>query len=311
MSWVCPDAVTLLPAEATGGDEWLKLRREGIGSSELAAVMGEGAKDASAWTVWLDKTGRLTDTTRTGPMEWGLRSEAAAAGWFADQTGLKLRRKGLMRSEAYPLMQATVDRLTSDGGVLEVKVSETGAAYQLGKQLRRHELPRYWYWQLVAQMLVAGRDPGWLAAVVGGDLFVERLDYLDVLDDIQRAPVAVHRFWYDHVAVGVAPSRPADLALVEGGLVLDADEDLAQLLDMWAAAKRRYVDNEVYTEHLRGLVIAAMGPAAMVKVGGRLFARKRVVEADRVDVTRLRREDPDTAERFRTTGAHVRLELIT
>jgi hypothetical protein len=48
----------------------------------------------------------------------------------------------------------------------------------------------------------------------------------------------------------------------------------------------------------------------MVRVNGRPFVRRQLVQADRVDVAKLRREDPDTAQRFLTTGMHQRLELI-
>lgn len=311
VNWGCPGAVALLTADQTGGGQWLTLRREGVGASELAALMGEGGgPEDNSYTLWLDKTGVLADDRHSMPMEWGLRSEDAAARWFADQTGLTLRRQGLLRSRDAELMQATVDRLSADGGVLQVKVSETGAAYRIAKQLRRGELPRYWYWQGVGELFVTGRSHWWLAAVVGGELFIERLFYSDVAADITRAVDAVYQFWFDHVEGGAPPARPPGLELVDGGLVIDADPELVALLQRWAQAKRAGADNEVYLDNLRGLVLEAMGRAAVVRVDGRPFARRHVVHADRVDVTRLRREDPDTAQRFLTTGAHQRLELL-
>lgn len=311
MNWACPGAVTLLPAEHTGSDRWRELRREGVGSSDIAALMGEGAGDDCPYLVWLDKVGRLGDEdARTGPMEWGLRAEDAAARWFADKTGLELRRKGLLRSRHEPVMQATVDRLSSDGGLGEMKVSETGAAYQYAKQLRRGEIPRHWYWQLVAQLYVTGRSHAWLAAVVGGELYIDRVEYSDVVKDMCRAVDAAHRFWFDHVEEHVMPASPPGFELVDGGLVIDADEDLTQLLEMWAHAKHEGRGWEESTDAMRVHVLEAMGRASVVRVHGRPFVRRRVVEAERVDVTRLRREDPATAARFLTTGAHVRLELI-
>lgn len=308
--WRCPDATALLAAELTGTDVWLATRREGVGSSDLAALMGEGAGDDNAYVLWLDKTGRLVDDPRTGPMEWGLRAEDAAARWFAEEGGFELRRQGLLRSRREPLLQATVDRLVSDGGVLEVKISETGAAYRLAKLLRRGEIPRHWYWQLVGLLFVTGRRHVWLAAVVGGELYVLRVDYDEVREDMTRAVNAAYQFWYGNVETGEAPEQPPGLELADNGLVIDADLDLAVLLERWAKAKKTDADSEDWVELLRSQVLEAMGRAHLVRVNGRPFARRRVIEADRVDVARLRREDPATAAKFTTTGAHVRLELL-
>ena len=49
-------------------DEWLAIRRTGIGSSDIAGVLGLSPW-ASPYTVWADKRGRVPPVEQTEAME--------------------------------------------------------------------------------------------------------------------------------------------------------------------------------------------------------------------------------------------------
>jgi len=104
----------------TPREEWLRLRKDGIGGSEALAILG-----LDPWKtrmeVWLDKLGSAPDRDQSDRMRWGQIVEDSIAGWFAERTGVRVRRCGLMRNIQRPWQRVSVDRLTADGGVLEIK----------------------------------------------------------------------------------------------------------------------------------------------------------------------------------------------
>lgn len=65
---VTPTGVRVLPADADR-DTWLAARRTGIGSSDVAAILGV-ADQRTALHVWHDKRGELVDDAGE-PALWG------------------------------------------------------------------------------------------------------------------------------------------------------------------------------------------------------------------------------------------------
>lgn len=129
--WPAPaGAVEVLPADAQRTDRaaWMAARLAGIGGSDLGPLLGLVSWE-SRYGLWLTKTGRRPDVVPTGIMERGTYLEPALCQWFADKSGLSLRRTGTWarletddRGELVPgWARCNPDRLTSDGGVVEVK----------------------------------------------------------------------------------------------------------------------------------------------------------------------------------------------
>lgn len=116
---VTPAGVLVARADAPR-EEWLALRRQGIGGSDALAVLG-----LDPWKtrmeVFLDKTGALPEREQSGRMRWGQIAEAPIAEWFTERTGIRTRRCGLLRHQDRHWQRVSVDRLTADGGVLEIK----------------------------------------------------------------------------------------------------------------------------------------------------------------------------------------------
>ena len=83
--------------------EWLRLRRNGIGGSDAAAIMGLSPW-RTAMDVWLEKTGEFTrDDEENEQMYWGTVLEAVVAEEFTRRTGLKTRRRNaILQSRKYP-----------------------------------------------------------------------------------------------------------------------------------------------------------------------------------------------------------------
>src|SRR5690606_13419543 len=82
-----PDAPTarlILPAGASR-EEWLTVRRAGIGGSDVARILGLD-EYAGALRVWEEKAGY--EEPSNGRMKWGTRLEAVIAEGFEEETGL-------------------------------------------------------------------------------------------------------------------------------------------------------------------------------------------------------------------------------
>ena len=78
-------------------EEWLQVRKKGLGSSDAAAAVGLNPYQ-SQLELWLVKTGRDGNLPKddpndeTSPMYWGTLLEPIVAAHYTKRTGLKVRR---------------------------------------------------------------------------------------------------------------------------------------------------------------------------------------------------------------------------
>lgn len=155
LSW---DEILLQP------QRWHEARRQHIGGTDIAALMGEGQYGKNALGVWLQKTGRVPEQEATEVMSWGRALEDAIAQQWSEDIGIGIRREGLLRSRTYPHLSVTVDRLTADGGGLEIKNSSWFMARHL-----KNGTPRGWWWQMVGSLLATGAPHWHLMCLIGGN----------------------------------------------------------------------------------------------------------------------------------------------
>lgn len=94
-------------------DEWLALRKTGIGGSDAGALLGMD-RYTSPFHLYLDKTDELPDLGRSEALEraakWGHIHEPALAAEFARIHGFGVRRIGLLRHQDRPWQLANLDR---------------------------------------------------------------------------------------------------------------------------------------------------------------------------------------------------------
>jgi predicted phage-related endonuclease len=169
--WLVPaDAVEILPPDAsrTDYDAWCDARMAGIGGSDIPALLGL-VRWESAFGLWLTKTGRRPPIPDNGRMERGRYLEPSIAQYFADKTGIACRRTGtwariMWDAETQQFVpgweRCNPDRLTADGGVLEIKapdVNDWGDHWGHGPAL--HAVA-----QLMWTMGILGAPHGYVAA---------------------------------------------------------------------------------------------------------------------------------------------------
>ena len=262
---------TIADTRALTHDEWLALRRTGIGGSDAGAIMGVSPYKG-AFSVWADKHGKLPPLEDNEAMRQGRDLEDYVARRFAEASGLRVRHEySMLRSVEHPCMLADIDRrIIGERAGLECKTSRdiTMARYRNG------EYPMEYYCQCLHYLAVTGWDCWYLAVLVyGTDLLIYKICRDEVLDDIEALIKAEEAFWDNHMVLDVPPapdaldSTAAALGSVyphEDGTTVCADQDADQALTDLAAlkAQKRALDRQI-TER-ENQIKAAMGEAEVL-----------------------------------------------
>lgn len=106
---VTPTGRLILPADADRA-AWLTARRSGIGSSDIAAILGI-SRYGNALSVWHDKTGGLPlESDDSEPALWGRAFEETVAREWARRNRSVVRRVGLVQNTERPWQMCTLDR---------------------------------------------------------------------------------------------------------------------------------------------------------------------------------------------------------
>jgi putative phage-type endonuclease len=149
-------------------EEWLEHRKQGIGGSDAAAILGMNPW-RTPMDVWLEKTGEFTrNDEENEKMYWGTVLEDIVAREFMARTGLKVRRRNaILKHKQYPFMIANVDRLVvGQSAGLECKTAGQYSAdnWAVG-------VPDYYIPQVQHYMAVTGHKVWYVAVLIGGQEF--------------------------------------------------------------------------------------------------------------------------------------------
>lgn len=311
--WSHPDATRVLPADADRAT-WLAERRKGIGGSDASTIAGVGY--GSLFELWLDKTGRVPEQPETPAMRFGRLAEPLLREAFTAETGLDVRRVGLLRSKARPWQQASLDGLTSDGGILEMKT----AGWRLGRDWADGQTADHAEVQLQHGMAVSGRGHGYAIALIEREFHVRRVERDDALiatlTEMERA------FWQECVLADVEPAlTAADLDVTRRlhPTVTDLDTtwvDPQWLRDLLADRADAHANLQAAKDALAAIdatLIHAIGDhEAIGAIEGEqhlIYATRKNITSRRLDLDALRAEEPDTAEKYTRPSISRRLHV--
>lgn len=208
------------PIPFTDRDDWLAKRRQGIGASDIAGIMG-----LSPWTtpfqVWASKVYDIPEESDDEAMHWGhvlentILDEWGRRNWPVEDRGL------LLRSVEHPHFMATPDGLTDngvEGAVVEAKNSS---------DWRWSEVPEHYRLQVQWQLIVTGYRIGYLAVLFGG----RRLDTfkIEADPDMQAEMVEAANDFWKLVEADEAPPIEADDSTLMASLWPTATEDAIEI----------------------------------------------------------------------------------
>lgn len=144
---VARPALKLVKTTDMTRDEWLDIRKRGIGSSEAAAAVGLSPYK-SQLELWLQKTGQDAGLPKpdpndeTSPLYWGTLLEPIVAAHYTKRTGRRVRRiNAVLQHASEPWMLANIDREVI--GDDDVQILECKTAGLNGARLWENGPPEY------------------------------------------------------------------------------------------------------------------------------------------------------------------------
>lgn len=154
-------------------EEWLAVRKQGIGSSDAAAACGIHPY-LSMLELWMIKTGRMEssiDESLEGysPLYWGNTLEPMVAKYYQEHTGNKVRRVNAILQHPDPdkhFMLANLDYAIT--GSDEVQILECKTAGEHGAKLWKHGVPLYVTCQVQHQLAVTGKTAAHICVLLCG-----------------------------------------------------------------------------------------------------------------------------------------------
>jgi putative phage-type endonuclease len=263
-------------------DEWLEIRKAGIGGSEVAAILG-----LSPWSspvdVWLDKTGRSEPKPENDAMRWGNLLEGIVAKEYAMQNNATVRNYGYMIFDEETRQLANVDRLVSVDGsmpscrerirtrkLLEIKTA--GFADWAGV------VPEYYQLQVQQYLALTGCDEADVCCLFMASRKLET--YRIEADQNLHKAIAKHcRDWWDRHVIADVPPPPRSYDDVKAlfpkhynGEVLASEEQeaaLSRYIELAAEIKGK----EAEQDKIKMEICRAIGESeALVGLNGKPLA---------------------------------------
>lgn len=158
-------------------EDWLQVRKQGIGSSDAAAACGIHPY-LSMLELWMIKTGRMSSnidaSSNNGidgysPLYWGNTLEPMVAKYYQEHTGNKVRRVNAVLQHPDPnkaFMLANLDYAIT--GNDEVQILECKTAGEHGAKLWRDGVPLYVTCQVQHQLAVTGKQAAHICVLLCG-----------------------------------------------------------------------------------------------------------------------------------------------
>lgn len=294
---------------------WHEQRRKGIGSSDVAPILGM-SNFSSAYSTWVDKVEGLPDEDNDA-MKWGRKLEAVVADEFAERHPefVVVKPSSMFAHAEHAFMQANPDRLLYAGepsrmvALVEIKTSNYLDDWQDGP-------PDYVLLQVQHQLAVMDLPKAWIALLMFGR---EYREWEVVRDETTVALLVKHEseFWRRVVEKDPPPPdgsdastdavkwlfRDAEDSEVEGG------ERAASLLRKRAVLKAEVAESERRLDAVENEIRALFGEHTRLLVDGEQAASWTSVSTDRFDEKAFVADHPDLAAQYRKAGSYRRLNF--
>jgi putative phage-type endonuclease len=316
-------ALRLVRTQDLNREQWLQVRRGGVGSSDAAAAVGL-SPHKSQLQLWMEKTGRagMLPATETdddmSPTYWGALLEPIVAAHYTRRTGNRVRRvNAVLQHPQFPWMLANIDREVM--GAPDVQILECKTAGIQGAWLWRDGVPEHVQLQVMHQLAVTGKQAADVAVLIGGqELQIYRIERDEAM--INQLATLEWLFW-DYVEQDLQPpadgSESADAALRalyprDSGATLDLRQDLvmsAVFSDLLAVREVLSTNNALEAQ-LKQSIQQRMGDSSRALIDGGEVSFKRSKDGTTLDTARLIAAHPELVQQFTVTKPGSRRFLV-
>lgn len=317
-------ALRLVKTQDLDRDQWLQVRKGGIGSSDAAAAVGLNPYQ-SQLELWMEKTGRAPvappgdgGADDLSPMYWGSLLEPIVAAHYTRRTGHRVRRiNAVLQHPEHPWMLANIDREVL--GAPDVQLLECKTAGIQGAWLWRDGAPEYVQLQVQHQLAVTGKQAADVAVLLGGqELQIFRIERDEEL--IAQLITLEREFWgyverdQDPPADGSDSADRALRALYprDSGATLNFQDDLVMgaVFSDLLAVREVLATNTGLEALLKQTIQQRMGEASRAVFDGGEVSFKRSKDGSAVDTARLAKEQPEIARAYTVTKPGTRRFLV-
>ena len=295
--------------------EWLKYRESGIGSSEVATIVGLNPWE-TPYQLWRRKVGLDAPKQENFAMKAGHYLEDAVSLFWQDETGQQVIKSSagdwLIRDDERPYLQVSPDRTywladmphsNENKGILECKTTQM--------TIDEDDIPKHWFVQVQYQLGVAGYQHGSLAWLTQGRNFGYK-DLAFVPDFFAWLVEEVDKFWVDNIQAKQEPTavNVQDILLkynrhTDGKIVEVNDEIFAAYQDLKAVKDELSAIEEKKTA-LEEKIKLGFGDAEAISYDGQTLATwKAPKPSNKFDAKAFTAAHPDLAKEytFPTQGA--------
>jgi len=192
-------------------EEQLIARRSGMGSSDIAAILGLSSfQNHSPWDVFLEKTGAVEPSPMTPEQKRGHDLEPLLLQWYCEETGATFLPGGMIYRPGEPWAFATIDgKVIGRPALVEAKAVGIGPSMDWDKYAD-DGVPQYVRVQTTWQMWCSDyAEEVHVSTMIGGP---SGYRIFSVPRDRELEDLIVKRaraFWFDHVLMGKPPEIDA------------------------------------------------------------------------------------------------------
>lgn len=247
-------------------EKQLLARKQGIGASEAAIVMG-----ASSWCtpykLWMIKTGKIEadDLSQRPDIWWGNELESIIAKRYQIVTGSRLKRNNrTLRHKAYPHILCHIDRkVIGQHKIVEIK-STNFFSYEWGDP-GTDRVPESYYWQVQQQLAITGCDIADIAVYPKGSDDIRIYNVPRNNDLIMVLIERVNEFWRCVVSNTEPPIVTRDDAALAypnpNGLLKQAPDEVFEAIERLKVVKQGIKEEEKKKDELEAIVVREIADA--------------------------------------------------
>lgn len=260
--------------------EWLEYRKSGIGSSEVATIVGLNPFE-TPYQLWRRKLGMDDAKEETFAMKAGHYLENAVSQFWSDATGREVIKSSagdwLIVNIEKDYMRVSPDRTywldgkknATNKGILECKTTQ--------KSIDSEDLPKHWFVQVQYQLGVAELTQGSLAWLSSGREFGYK-DLAFVPDFYGWLVDEVERFWVDNILGRKEPNATSvrDVLLKYNrhtdGKVTEVGDDIFNAYNELKGLKDELAALEERKEALEECIKMGFNDSEAISYGGQTIA---------------------------------------
>ncbi len=296
-------------------EDWLALRKLGIGGSDASVVCGI-SRYKSPVELWMEKTDQIHAQEAGEAAYWGTQLEALVRAEFTRRTGIEVEHKGvLLQSEEHPFMLANLDGTCEhpDYGTC-IFEAKTASAYKTGEW--DDAIPDEYMCQIQHYMAVTGYKAAYIAVLIGGNTFRWKLVERD--EELISMLVELEEDFWNHVQMNTPPAMDGSTAsarflserfpdsVPKSQITLpDTAADLIQQYD--AACEQLGVITEQKQEAENKLK-ELLGENEVGTAGDRIIVWKSVSQ-ERLDSKTLKAEHPTLYQKYANKTSYRRFSI--